>query len=157
MELPARTAGAPQSLSLVATCQPAPRREGKEAGPGPGRCLMTLGGLIADWQPPSGSRWLLEEADNAPAGPPTIYRGCAASPKGAALRGPRRGSLWAGAGRQGRWGMLSAPALGEGDSELLDWQASGRTLLRCHPAPSSAFSQQAERPPPPRPPNLGFS
>lgn len=59
---------------------------------------MTLRGLISGWQQLSGSGSLLEEADNTPAGPPTIYRGCTASPKGAAIRGPGEGSLWAGAG-----------------------------------------------------------
>lgn len=36
--------GSPQSLSLVPTCPPARTREGEEAGPGPGRRLMTLPG-----------------------------------------------------------------------------------------------------------------
>lgn len=66
-------------------------------------------------------RFALEEADNAPAGPPTIYRGCTASPEGAALGvpGEREPLGWGGAG-----GELSTPSRGwgwgRGDSELLE-------------------------------------
>lgn len=56
---------------------------------------MALVGLISGWQPRSGSGPLLEEADNAPAGPPIIYRRGAASPGG------RRG----GAGLGGSLGL----------------------------------------------------
>lgn len=54
MELPTPERRSPQSLSLVPTCPPGQMREGKEAGPGPGRRLMTLPGpnlrlAAAEW------------------------------------------------------------------------------------------------------------
>lgn len=61
---------------------------------------------------------LLEEADNVPAGPPTIYPGGTDPPEGAALTGLGREPVgWDGAG-----GALRSPALGGGggggDSKL---------------------------------------
>lgn len=82
---------------------------------------MTLRGPNRRLAAPSGSGWLLEEADNAPAGPPHHLSVLHSQSRGGIARGPGRGSLWLGQGVRGRVGSSPAPpALREGDSELLD-------------------------------------
>lgn len=100
--MPAPEPPRPSSLSPAPTCRTGRIR--RTGGWARARPLLNdpRGGLISDCQPHGGSGRLLEETDNAPAGPPTIYW--------AASRVPR-GGLWGpGAGLE----ASAPPSAGEG-------------------------------------------